>query len=62
MDPKKTILVVEDEPQLALGLKDALEFEGFDVLTCGLGREGVPVRPVSEPPAPRPPCWRRPPP
>jgi DNA-binding response OmpR family regulator len=41
MDPKKTILVVEDEPQLALGLKDALEFEGFQVLTCGTGREGV---------------------
>jgi DNA-binding response OmpR family regulator len=41
MDPKKTILVVEDEPQLALGLKDALEFEGFRVVTCGTGREGV---------------------
>jgi DNA-binding response OmpR family regulator len=41
MDSRKTILVVEDEPQLALGLKDALEFEGFRVLTCGTGREGV---------------------
>jgi len=41
MDPKKTILVIEDEPQLALGLKDALEFEGFRVLTCGKGRDGV---------------------
>jgi DNA-binding response OmpR family regulator len=41
MDAKKTILVVEDEPQLALGLKDALEFEGFRVLTCGTGKEGV---------------------
>ena len=41
MDSKKTILVVEDEPQLALGLKDALEFEGFGVVTCGTGREGV---------------------
>ena len=41
MDSKKTILVVEDEPQLALGLKDALEFEGFRVLTCGAGRDGV---------------------
>jgi DNA-binding response OmpR family regulator len=41
MDAKKTILVVEDEPQLALGLKDALEFEGFRVLTCGTGRDGV---------------------
>jgi DNA-binding response OmpR family regulator len=41
MDAKKTILVVEDEPQLALGLKDALEFEGFLVITCATGREGV---------------------
>lgn len=41
MESKKTILVVEDEPQLALGLKDALEFEGFRVATCGTGREGV---------------------
>lgn len=41
MDPKLTILVVEDEPQLALGLKDALEFEGFKVVTCATGREGV---------------------
>jgi len=41
MDPKKTILVVEDEPQLALGLKDALEFEGFRVVTCGTGRDGA---------------------
>jgi DNA-binding response OmpR family regulator len=41
LDAKKTILVVEDEPQLALGLKDALEFEGFRVLTCGTGRDGV---------------------
>ncbi|HKY39798.1 MAG TPA: response regulator transcription factor [Polyangiaceae bacterium] len=41
MDPKKTILVIEDEPQLALGLKDALEFEGFRVVTCGTGRDGA---------------------
>lgn len=41
MDAKQTILVVEDEPQLALGLKDALEFEGFKVVTCSTGREGV---------------------
>ena len=41
MEPKRTILVIEDEPQLALGLKDALEFEGFQVVTCGTGREGV---------------------
>jgi DNA-binding response OmpR family regulator len=49
MDPKKTILVVEDEPQLALGLKDALEFEGFHVLTCGTGREGVQLAKLERP-------------
>ena len=49
MDAKKTILVVEDEPQLALGLKDALEFEGFRVLTCGTGREGVALAKTERP-------------
>lgn len=49
MDAKKTILVVEDEPQLALGLKDALEFEGFRVLTCGKGREGVGLAKAEKP-------------
>ncbi len=41
MDPKPTILVIDDEPHLALGLKDALEFEGFRVLTADTGRRGV---------------------
>ncbi|HMF44091.1 MAG TPA: response regulator transcription factor, partial [Polyangia bacterium] len=29
------------EPDLVRGLRDALEFEGFEVLSSGLGREGV---------------------
>lgn len=41
MDSKQTILVVEDEPQLVLGLKDALEFEGFRVVSAGNGKEGI---------------------
>ena len=41
MDPKKTILVVEDEPHIALGLKDALEFEGFRVVAAANGKDGV---------------------
>jgi DNA-binding response OmpR family regulator len=41
MESKKAILVIEDEPHIALGLKDALEFEGFRVLTSDTGREGV---------------------
>lgn len=41
MESKKTILVIEDEPHIVLGLKDALEFEGFRVLAEATGREGV---------------------
>jgi DNA-binding response OmpR family regulator len=41
MQPKKTILIIEDEPQIVLGLKDALEFEGFRVVSAGKGLEGV---------------------
>lgn len=43
MEQKKTILVIEDEPHIALGLKDALEFEGFRVVTAATGKEGVTV-------------------
>ena len=35
------ILIIEDEPDLARGLSDALEFEQFEVMTSGLGREGI---------------------
>jgi DNA-binding response OmpR family regulator len=38
---KKTILVVDDEPHIVLGLRDALEFEGFRVISAGRGHEGV---------------------
>jgi len=41
MEPKRTILVIEDEPHIVLGLKDALEFEGFAVLTAPNGRVGI---------------------
>jgi DNA-binding response OmpR family regulator len=43
MESKRTILVIEDEPHIVLGLKDALEFEGFRVVSAGTGREGVQV-------------------
>jgi DNA-binding response OmpR family regulator len=39
--PKKTILVVDDEPHIVLGLRDALEFEGFRVISAGRGQEGI---------------------
>ncbi len=38
---KRTILVVDDEPHIVLGLRDALEFEGFRVIAAGKGREGI---------------------
>ena len=38
--PEK-ILVVEDEPSMLMGLKDNLEFEGYEVLTARNGADGV---------------------
>ena len=38
---RKRILVIEDEPDIVRGLRDALEFEGFEVLARGTGAEGL---------------------
>ena len=38
---RKKILIIEDEPHIVLGLTDALEFEGFAVVSAGKGKEGV---------------------
>ena len=40
---RKRILIVEDEPDIVRGLTDALEFEGFDVVSTGEGRPGVKI-------------------
>ncbi|MFH1434224.1 MAG: response regulator transcription factor [Pseudomonadota bacterium] len=40
-DESKTILVVEDEPDMAAGLQDAIEIEGYKVITTGLGKEAI---------------------
>jgi DNA-binding response OmpR family regulator len=48
---KKTILVVDDEPQIVMGLRDALEFEGFRVAVAGKGREGLAVARAENPDA-----------
>jgi DNA-binding response OmpR family regulator len=40
-ETKKTILLIEDEPHIALGLTDALEFEGFAVTTADSGHAGI---------------------
>jgi DNA-binding response OmpR family regulator len=38
---RRRILIIEDEPDLVRGLRDALEFEGFEIVSSGVGREGV---------------------
>jgi DNA-binding response OmpR family regulator len=38
---RKRILIVEDEPDIVRGLTDALEFENLDVVSTGIGKEGV---------------------
>jgi len=41
VESRKTILVVDDEPHILLGLQDALEFEGFRVVTAATGASAV---------------------
>jgi DNA-binding response OmpR family regulator len=38
---RRKILIIEDEPDIVRGLTDALEFEGFDVVSTQTGHEGV---------------------
>jgi DNA-binding response OmpR family regulator len=40
-DPRRKILVVEDEPAILNGVKDMLELEGYSVLTASDGQEGL---------------------
>ncbi len=37
----KRILVIEDEPQMLLGLRDNLELEGYEVITAADGEDGL---------------------
>ncbi len=41
MSATKTILIIEDEPSMVLGLSDALGFEGYRVVSASTGREGI---------------------
>jgi DNA-binding response OmpR family regulator len=43
------ILVIEDEKEMARGLKDILEFEGYDVATAETGKEGLQALSRKEP-------------
>ena len=38
---RRKILIIEDEPHIVLGLTDALEFEGFAVVSANKGKDGV---------------------
>jgi DNA-binding response OmpR family regulator len=40
-DEARKILIIEDEPDIVRGLRDALEFEGFEVHSQGTGAEGL---------------------
>ena len=37
------VLIIEDEKEMARGLKDILEFEGYEVTTADTGKEGLQV-------------------
>jgi CheY-like chemotaxis protein len=41
----RTVLVVDDEPDIRESLRDALEDEGYDVVTAANGREALTVLP-----------------
>ncbi len=41
MDNTKTILVVEDDQNIRDNLRDALELEGYKVLTAANGKDGL---------------------
>src|SRR3984957_12695336 len=51
MASKKTILIIEDEPQIVMGLKDSLEFEGFRVAAAGKGKDGIALARAESPDA-----------
>ncbi len=47
----RRILIIEDEPHIVMGLRDALEFEGFGVLSASLGRDGIALAQAESPDA-----------
>lgn len=49
VEAKKTVLIVDDEPHIVLGLKDALEFEGFRIVTASNGKDAVQLARVERP-------------
>jgi DNA-binding response OmpR family regulator len=49
--PKKQILIIEDEPHIIMGLRDALEFEGFGVMSASKGKDGIQLARAESPDA-----------
>ncbi len=50
--PQKTgklVLLVEDEPDMVRGLKDAMEFEGFTVVSAATGEDGIAKARIEKP-------------
>ena len=43
MEAPKTILIVDDEPHILMGLQDSLEFEGFRICTAQNGKEALSI-------------------
>ncbi|MEO1132888.1 MAG: response regulator transcription factor [Cyanobacteria bacterium J06639_1] len=41
MEPPKKLLLVDDDPNLILLVKDYLEFRGYEVITAGNGKEAI---------------------
>ena len=49
MSGQRTILIIEDEPAMVMGLVDALAFEGYRAVSAGTGRQGVELARVERP-------------
>ena len=49
MTGSKTILLIEDEPAMVLGLTDSLTFEGFRVVSAARGQQGVEIARAEKP-------------
>ena len=48
---KQRILIIEDDPTIVLGLRDALSFEGYEILSAATCEEGVSLAHNSNPDA-----------
>ena len=50
MNERKTVLVVDDEPDIRESLRDALEDEGYRVAVARNGKEALDILPTLEKP------------